>query len=541
MSEGNGTNGGAPPPAASRMPAETGTSNVQRPTPTAQRRESMVRVLPHSVEAEQGVLGSMLISPREIIAEAMGKISADHFYVPRHQMIYLVLTELYDRGLGIDLITFTQVLRDRDVLETVGGASFVTSLFTFVPTAANIAYYLDILRDKFVRRQIIATCTELVVAGYDETNEETNVVLDAAQARLTGLSINSAGEEPLRHISAGVSAVLEKFENAYSNRGSDVITGLATGFHDLDRVLSGMKPQQYITIAGLTSHGKTAVAANIAEHVALEQGAAVGLWSMEMSYDEMCERLVCQSAGVSLQRLRDGFLKDEHFAAITPRAGRLIASRFYVDDRRGLSINDFKASARRAVQRHGLQLLIVDYLQLMNSPTKRGQENRAREIAEITGGLKSVAKEMGIPVIGLAQLSREADKRAAVFRRPKLSDLKESSSIEQDSDVVIFVWRPDRFVETDEDRQKLGDRLKLKELNDKTRERCRRMEEIDGEMIPYTEVSVENYAELIVAKQRNGPVTSETNRIVLRFESDLTRFENLTPKMWSNAALERQG
>lgn len=545
MSEGDGAGELVKPLDARRGPSAVARDDPPSRKATAgrpaiQREQDIHRTLPHSVEAEQGVLGSMLISPREIIAECQEKISPEHFYIPRHQMIHIVLLELHDKGLGIDLITFTQVLRERDILETVGGAAFVTSLFTFVPTAANITYYLEIVRDKFIRRQIIACCTELVRAGYDESNQEVNAVLDNAQSRLTELSMDSTRGETLRHVADGVVTVLEKFEVAYAHRGDDVITGLATGFHDLDRILTGLKPQNYITIAGLTSHGKTAVATNIARHVAVEQGKAVGIWSMEMSYDEECERLVCDATSLSLQRLRDGFLSKQDFLDIPNRVKPLMASRFYIDDSRGLSINEFRAMARRAWLRYRLDLIIVDYVQLMNSPTRRGQDNRAREIAEITGGLKSLAKELNIPVIGLAQLSREADKRAAVFRRPKLADLKESSSIEQDSDVVIFVWRPDRFVETEEDRQKMGDRLKLQALNDNARERCRKLEEIDGAFIPYLDVTVENYVELIVPKQRNGAVTSEKDRIVLRFQSDLTRFENLTPKMWSNAPAERQ-
>jgi replicative DNA helicase len=496
------------------------------------------RTPPHSVEAEQGVLGSMLISS-SVIEEVVDRITDEYFYVPSHQTIYAVLLDLWNKKQPTDLITFTQVLRDRNLLETVGGPALVTSLFTFVPTAANVGYYLEIVRDKYILRSIIAGCTEAVRRAYEE-QDEVHLCLDKVLGDLTLLAQEGVREDSLRHIWQGVLQTLEKFELAHANRGEDVIHGIATGFHDLDRMTSGFRKQQLITIAALTSHGKSAIANNIADHMAVVEHVPVGKWSLEMSYDEESDRFTCSRARVSLQRIRDGFFSDKDIDEIPKRVEPFREAPLWVDDTRGLSILDLRARIMRGVRKYGLKCAIVDYLGLLNSPSKRAQSNRAIEIGEITYGLKSLAKELDIPIILAAQLNRESDKRASVFRRPKLSDLKDSSSIEQDSDVVMFIWRPGRFVEVPEDRERLEGKLKLEEINEKLLERVREQEQIDGQAFPYAPLTIDDYAEVIVAKQRNGPVSSEKNKIVLRFLDDLTRFENVTPKVWSNRPDERQ-
>src|SRR5216683_6803453 len=262
------------------------------------------RTPPHSVEAEQGVLGSMLISPREAIAEVVEKINEEYFYVPAHQTIYSVLVDLWNAGQAIDLITFTQVLRDRNLLETVGGAALVTSLFTFVPTAANLGYYLEIVRDKYILRSIIAASTESVRRAYEEQDEVGNLLDEVEQ------KIFAVGEDRFKgqmlSMKDQVMGAIESIEKLYENRGG--ITGIATGFTELDRMTDGMHPAEMIVIAARPSMGKTAFAMNIAEHAAIQEKLPVGAFSLEMSSQQLVQRLLCSRARVNLQRVRDGFL-----------------------------------------------------------------------------------------------------------------------------------------------------------------------------------------------------------------------------------------
>ncbi len=461
------------------------------------------RTLPHSLEAEQGVLGSMLLSPSEAIAECMGKIGEEHFYIPANQTIYLTLIQSWQAGKGIDLITFTQFLRDKNVLDAIGGASYVTSLYTLLPTAANLAYYLEIVREKYILRQIIAAGTESVRRAYEE-QDEVNGLLDDVLGKLTALALESRWKDSARHVKEGVDETINRLEIAFERRGEAVVSGLATGLFDIDRRLSGLKPGQMIVVAARPSHGKTALAMNIAEHVAVSLQVPVGVFSMEMSYQELVDRMVLSRAQVSLQRLRDGFLSERDFPGILKSAGDISSAGIYIDDTPALAIYDLKARGRRLVTQKKVGLLVVDYLQLMRSPSRRGQDNRALEIGEISGGLKALAKELAIPVIVLAQLNRDAEKRS--LGKPKLSDLRESGTIEQDADIVGLLTRPIRHCDSDADKEYAAGRLK-----------------IDIEDLP-------TFAELNIAKQRNGPV----GEVRLRFIDDITRFQNMTGAMWSN-------
>src|SRR6184192_3793318 len=280
------------------------------PTGSAQ---DIHRSPPHSVEAEQGVLGSMLISPREAIAECVEKINEEYFYVPAHQTIYNVLVDLWNAGQAIDLITFTQVLRDRNLLETVGGAAFVTSLFTFVPTAANVEYYLEIVRDKFVLRQIIVTCTEGVRRAYEEQGE-VGPLLDEVEHNIFKVGDDRFTGQLLT-MKEQVMGALESIEKLWERRGG--ITGLSTGFIELDRLTSGLHAAEMIVIAGRPSMGKTALAMNMAEHVAVNQKKPVAVFSLEMSSQQLVQRMLCSRARVNLQRVRDGFLGERDFPSLT--------------------------------------------------------------------------------------------------------------------------------------------------------------------------------------------------------------------------------
>src|SRR6188508_2094703 len=439
------------------------------------------RTLPHSVEAEQGVLGSMLISPREIIAECVEKINETYFYVPAHQTIYEVLVELWNAGQGIDLITFTQVLRDRNLLETVGGAAAVTSLFTFVPTAANVTYYLEIVRDKYILRQIIAACTESVRRSFEEQDEVHNLLDEVEQ------KIFSVGEDrfkgQLLTMKDQVMEAIEAIEQLYERRGG--ITGISTGFAELDRMTNGLHESEMIVIAARPSMGKTALAMNIAEHVAITSKLPVAVFSLEMSSQQLIQRLLCSRARVNLQKVRDGFLGERDFPSLTAAASKLAEARIFIDDSASLSILELRAKARRLKAQQDVSLIIVDYLQLLRSTSRRAQDNRQLEISEISAGLKALAKDLKIPVIVVAQLNRQPEARSG--GKPRLSDLRESGSIEQDADLVGLLVRPEVYEEDEDARaEKAGE------------------------------------AELIIAKQRNGPV----GEIPLTFLKEFTRFED---------------
>src|SRR4030088_3581931 len=407
--------------------------------------QDIPRAPPHSVEAEQGVLGSMLITPRETIAECVERINEEYFYIPAHQTIYEVLVDLWNVGQAIDLITFTQVLRDRNVLEAVGGASFVTSLFTFVPTAANIAYYLDIVRDKYILRQIISAATESVRRAYEEQDEVDNLLDEVEQ------KIFAVGEDrfkgQLLWMKDQVLEAIETIEKLYERKGG--ITGISTGFIEFDRMTSGLHPAEMIVIAARPSMGKTALAMNIVEHVAIQERLPVGVFSLEMSSQQLVQRLLCSRARVNLQKVRDGFLAERDFPSLTAAASKLAEAKIFIDDSASLTILELRAKARRLKAQQDVQLIIVDYLQLLRSTSRRAQDNRQLEISEISAGLKGLAKELEIPIIVVAQLNRNPKIRTGSGKGvPRLADLRESGSIEQDADLVGLLVREEYYADS---------------------------------------------------------------------------------------------
>jgi replicative DNA helicase len=442
------------------------------------------RTPPHSVEAEQGVLGSMLLSPRQAIAECVEKINEQYFYVPAHHTIYAVLVDLWNAGQAIDLITFTQILRDRNLLDNVGGAAFVTSLFTFVPTAANLEYYLEIVRDKYILREIISAATESVRRAYEEQNE-VNSLLDEVEQR-----IFAVGEDrfkgQLLSMKEQVMSTLESIEKLFENKGA--ITGVSTGFRDFDKLTSGLHPSEMIVIAARPSMGKTALAMNIAEHAAIETKLPVAIFSLEMSAQQLVQRMLCSRARVNLAKTRDGFLAESDFPKLTHAASKLAEAKIFIDDTAGLSILELRAKSRRLKAQQDIRLIIIDYLQLLRSTSRRAQDNRQLEISEISAGLKGLAKELNIPIIVVAQLNRNPEIRTGSGKGvPRLADLRESGSIEQDADLVALLIREEYYADTDEER-----------------------EELKGQ------------AQLIIAKQRNGPIGD----VKLTFLNQFTRFED---------------
>src|SRR5437867_938887 len=448
---------------AGRGSAAQNGGRVFRNPPTGSAQD-IHRSPPNSVEAEQGVLGSMLISPRDTIAECVEKINEEYFYVPAHQTIYTVLVELWNAGQAIDLITFTQVLRDRNLLESLGGAAFVTGLFTFVPTAANVQYYIDIVRDKYILREIIAAATESVRRAYEE-QDEVNNLLDEVEQRIFAVGEDRFKGQMLT-MKDQVMEAIESIEKLYERKGG--ITGISTGFVEFDRMTSGMHGAEMIVIAARPSMGKTALVMNIAEHVAVQEKLSVGVFSLEMSSQQLVQRLLCSRARVNLQKVRDGFLAERDFPSLTAAASKLAEAKIFIDDSAGLSILELRAKARRLKAQQDVQLIIVDYLQLLRSTSRRAQDNR----------------QLKIPIIVVAQLNRQPEARSG--GKPRLSDLRESGSIEQDADLVGLLVRPEIYEEDEEARaEKAGE------------------------------------AELIIAKQRNGPV----GEIPLTFLKEYTRFE----------------
>ena len=423
----------------------------------------------------------MLISPTDVIGECVERINEQYFYQPAHAMIYTILVECWTDQRPADVITLTQILRDRNQLDAVGGPAFITHLFTFTPTAANAEYYIEIVREKYVLRQIIAACTECAARAYDQQGE-VNTLLDEVEQRVLSISENRFKDQ-IPVMKDQVMEAIETIEKLYERRGA--ITGLPSGFANFDRMTNGLHPAEMVVIAARPSMGKTAFAMNIAEHVAIVAKHPVAIFSLEMSSQQLVQRLLCSRARVNLGKVRDGFLSERDFPNLMNAAGKLAESQIYIDDTAGLSILELRAKARRFKQMHDIKLIVIDYLQLLRSTSRRAQDNRQLEIAEISSGVKALAKELQLPIIVLAQLNRNPEARAG--GKPRLSDLRESGSIEQDADLVGLLVRSEYYAEDEEQR-----------------------EETKGE------------AELIIAKQRNGPV----GEVKLTFLKEYTRFED---------------
>lgn len=444
------------------------------------------RLPPHAVEAEQGVLGCVLLSPNDCMGECIEKLKdagPQVFYDLRHQTIYEALAAMYDARAAIDLITLQQRLKDRGLLEQVGGMAYLSQLQDAVPSAANLSYYLEIAREKFLLRRMITTCTEVVGRVYDYEGD-VEALLDEVEREVLRINESRAqgSTAPVKEL---VSRAIQTVENYFGKQGA--LNGLGTGFHDLDRMTDGLHGQEMIVIAARPSMGKTSLAMNIVEHVTLEQNLPAAVFSLEMSAESLVLRMLCSIARVNMRTIRDGFMSEADFPKLTSAAGRLAKAKLLIDDTAGLSILDLRARARRMHQQHGVRLFVIDYLQLLHSTSRRSQDNRQQEIADISSGIKALAKELKVPVLVLSQLNRELEKDKS--RKPRLSDLRESGAIEQDADLVGLLYKPSAG---DDD-----DGLPS--------------EEADG--LPVN---------LLIAKQRNGP----TGDINLTFLKSYTRFES---------------
>jgi len=458
----------------------------RKKTAHGEARANLDRLPPHSPEAEQGVLGCVMLSPNECMGECIEKLKDDGqeaFYDLRHQTIYEALATMFNSREPIDVITVQQRLKDKQLLEQVGGIAYLAQLQDTVPSAANLSYYLEIVREKFLLRKMISTCTDVVGRVYDYEGE-VDALLDEVERDVLRISESRAQSDVLTTKEL-VGKAIGTIENYFSRKGT--LNGLATGFADLDRMTDGLHGSEMIVIAARPSMGKTSLAMNMVEHVVLEQNLPVGVFSLEMSAESLILRMLCSIARVNLRSIRDGFMSEADFPKLTSAAGRLAKAKLLIDDTAGLSILQLRARARRLHQQHGVKLFVIDYLQLLHSTARRSQENRQQEIADISSGVKALAKELKVPVIVLSQLNRELEKDKS--RKPRLSDLRESGSIEQDADVVGLLYKPSAG--DDEDGAQ--------------------PEEMDG--IPVN---------LLIAKQRNGP----TGDVNLTFLKSFTRFES---------------
>lgn len=442
------------------------------------------RLPPHSVEAEQGVLGCVLLSPAENLGICLEKLHSQGrtFYDLRHQHLFEVLVEMYDQKEAIDLITLQQRLKGQNQLEAVGGLAYLTSLPEKVPSAANLTYYLDIIREKYLLRRMILACTEVIRRVYDHDGE-VDQLLDEVERDILRISEERV-ETSILTVKDLVRKAINTIEEYHQRQG--MLTGISTGFPDLDKLTSGLHAGEMIVVAARPSMGKTSLAMNMVEHVVAEQKLPVGVFSLEMTAESLILRMLCSRARVNMRDIREGFLAERDFPKLTTAAGELAKAPLFIDDTPGLSVLQLRARARRMVQQHGIKLFVIDYLQLLHS-TSRKADNRQQEIADISNGVKALAKELEVPVIVLSQLNRELEKDKS--RKPRLSDLRESGAIEQDADLVGLLYKPNSG-----DDEEGGGR-----------------EEQDA-------VSVN----LLIAKQRNGP----TGDVCLTFLKGYTRFES---------------
>jgi replicative DNA helicase len=448
------------------------------------------RLPPHSIEAEQGVLGCALLEPSESVGQCIERLKGggEAFYDLRHRTIYEVLVEMYDGKEPVDLITLGQRLKDAGQIDGVGGLAYLSELMDAVPSAANLSYYLDIVREKHVLRRVLSTCSE-AVGKVHEYEGAVDSLLDEVERDILKIS-QDRSENTNRTIRELVHSAVDMIQDFHQRKGG--LTGLPTGFPDLDKMTSGLQPADMVVIAARPSMGKTSLAMNIAEHVSVEAGLPVGVFSLEMTSESLVMRMLCSLARVNSRLIRDGFLSEGDFRRLTAAAAKLSRAPIHIDDTPGLSILQLRARARRMWQQHGVKLFVIDYLQLLHSTSKKAADSRQQEVAELSNGVKALAKELKVPVIVLCQLNRELEKDKD--RKPKLSDLRESGAIEQDADLVGLLYKP--AAEDDDQRRDQPD----------SRD--------DG--MAATPVN------LLIAKQRNGP----TGDVCLTFLKGITRYES---------------
>jgi replicative DNA helicase len=457
---------------------------ARRRKPAAHEGQKLDRLPPHSPEAEQGVLGCILLAPNECLGDCIEKFKAaeEVFYDLRHQTIYKTLATMYDAREAVDIITVQQRLKDQQLLEQVGGLAYLSALPDSAPSAANVRYYADIVQEKYLLRKMIHVCTDVMGRVYEHEGE-VDALMDEVERDILRISESRVQGQSVT-IKDLVRKAITTIEDFHQRQGA--LTGVATGFTDLDKMTSGLHGGEMVVIAARPSMGKTSLAMNMAEHVAIDLRLPVGVFSLEMTSESLVLRMLCSRSRVNLRSVREGFLVERDFPKLTGAAGKLANAPLFIDDSAGLSILQLRAKARRMHQQYGIKLFVVDYLQLLHSTSRRA-ENRQQEIADISNGIKALAKELNVPVIVLSQLNREMERDKN--RKPRLSDLRESGSIEQDADLVMLLYKPSS------DDEESG------------------AAPAESEAVPVN---------LLIAKQRNGP----TGDVNLTFLKPYTRFES---------------
>ena len=434
------------------------------------------RILPHSIEAEQTVNGSMLMG-REAIMAASEILTSDDFYQHQYGVIFDAMVELFNEGKPVDLVTLQNRLREKDVPPEISSMEFVRDLLNAVPTSANVRHYANIVSEKAVLRRLIKLTEEIENDCY-LNKEPVEVIMEETEKKMFQLlgQRNSGDFMPIRQV---VINTLENIERASKTKGN--VTGIPTGFTDLDYKTSGLQNSDFILIAARPSMGKTAFVLNIAQYMAFKKDKAVAIFSLEMSREQLMNRLLSMESKVDSQHLRTGNLKDDEWSKLIESAGMIGESRLMIDDTPGISIGEMRSKCRKYKLEHGLDIIIIDYLQLMSGSGKSSSESRQQEISDISRSLKALARELNVPVVALSQLSRAVEQRTD--HRPMLSDLRESGAIEQDADVVMFIYRDDYYNKDSENK---------------------------------------GIAEIIIAKQRNGPIGT----VNLVWLPDYTKFAN---------------
>ena len=435
------------------------------------------RALPHNLEAERSILGAILIR-NDAFNVAAELIDADDFFRDAHRRVFDKMVDLNERGQAIDLVTLRDELSRSGDLDPVGGPAYISSLADGVPRSTNVEYYARIVKERATLRNLIAAANRIVAEAY-AAREDASVVLDRAEQEIFSIAEGRihTGFVPLSELAEASFSTIERLQSVQS-----AVTGVPTGFADIDELTAGLQPADLVIVAARPSMGKTAFALNIGAHVGITGERTVGVFSLEMSKEQLFMRMLTSAAQIDSHRFRTGLLTESDYGRLSDAIGVLSEARVYIDDTPSIGVLEMRAKSRRLKAEHGLDLVVIDYLQLMQG---RGRfENRNQEIASISRSLKALAKELDVPVVALSQLSRAPESRGD--KRPQLSDLRESGALEQDADVVMFIFREDMYEETPENA---------------------------------------NVAEIIIGKQRNGP----TGTVKLAFLKQQTRFENLSP------------
>jgi len=440
-------------------------------TPT----KNLEKIPPQNVEAEMATLGAMLIDEK-VVPEVLEFINEESFYKQEHKAIFEAMIYLFDKQKKIDILTVSDYLRKNKILDKIGGASYLTTLADFVPSSANASHYARIIKEKNILRSLLGSATQIMSLVYKEEDEVSNI-LDSAEKLIFEISDRRI-EGGYVHIKDIIKDGIELIESLYHKKSH--VTGIPTGFHDFDLKTAGLQNGDLIIAAGRPSMGKSAFVTSIAGHAAIEENIPVVIFSIEMSKEQLMQRFLCAQANVEVNRVRTGFLAPSEWPILTSAAGKLSEAPIYIDDSPAINIFELRAKARRLKAHHDIQLILVDYLQLIRG-MRRG-DSRQQEISDISQALKALAKELGVPVIAVSQLSRAVESREG--HRPKLSDLRESGAIEQDADLVVLLFREEYYNPTEENK---------------------------------------GIAEVIIAKQRNGPVGS----IKLTFLKEYVRFVDM--------------